>query len=417
MSIIRYWVWLSGLYGLRPAAKHRLLAHFGGPQEIYFADDYAEVEGLGSEARRLLEESKSLERADVILERCQRQNVQILTCQDAAYPRRLTHIYDPPAVLYIKGRMPWVDEQCAVAIVGTRKATPYGIKMGRKLGYELTAAGALVISGLAAGVDTAGAVGALRAGGSCVGVLGTAIDVVYPNCNRALFEDVAAVGALLSEYPPGAPGSRHYFPLRNRIMAGLSCGVTVIEAPARSGALITAARAAEFGRDVFAVPGNADAPNCQGSNALIRDGAKAVSCAWDILSEYSGRFPSLRAVHGTGVAFSQPIKPPCPAVPVHTPEAAEDGARDAIQMRRSAVGQAREEARRQRLEQQLEQLSQTQLKLLSAIPSPETQVDEIIQTTGLPTAVVLAELTVLQIKGYVSQSKGKRFSLNIRLPR
>ncbi len=422
MSTIRYWVWLSGLHGLRPKTRNRLLEHLGGPQEIYFADlnSVREIEDISPEETALLAD-KSLEQADWILERCQRQGIQILTLQDANYPRRLTHIYDPPAVLYVQGRLPWIDEQCAIAIVGTRKATPYGIKMGRQFGCGLAAGGALIISGLAEGVDSAGAQGALQAGGACVGVLGTAIDEIYPRFNRALFEDVAAVGALVSEYPPGTPFSRSSFPRRNRIIAGLSCGVTVIEAPERSGALITAARAMESGRDVFAVPGNADSPNCRGSNALIRDGAKAVSDAWDVLGDYTGRFPSLRPPQQAQMdrlrsepvsAISAATAAEIPTSPVHSRETGEDF----VQLRRQTeTGKAREEARRKQLESQLEQLTEQQLKLLGAITKPETQVDEIILQTGLPAAAVLADLTLLQIKGFVSQSRGKHFSLRINL--
>ena len=437
MSGILYWVWLSGLFGLRPKTRVRLLEQLGTPQEAYFAPEqaYEAIEGIRPEERQLLLD-KSLDRANDILEACSRLGVEILTLQDAAYPQRLTHIYDPPSVLYVKGRLPWIDEQCAVAIVGTRRATPYGIKMGRRLGYEIARAGGLVVSGLAEGVDAAGAEGALRGGGSCVGVLGTAIDVIYPKKNAALFADVAAAGALVSEYPPGAPVMKMTFPMRNRILAGLSCGVTVIEAPERSGALITAARAAEFGRDVFVVPGNADAVNCQGSNALIRDGAKAVSCGWDVLSEYTGRFPRLRRPGPQETWLAQdpdPARTGAPVsgenVPAEAPEGAgrETGAGFARVRRPTDVGRAREkerkrreeqsweEARRQRLMEQLDQLTETQLKLLSAISAPETHIDEIIEAAALPAGVALAELTVLQIKGYVTQSSGKRFSLNIEM--
>ncbi len=433
MSEVQYWVWLSGLHGLRPKTRNRLLENFGGPEEIYFAADkaYDEIEDLRENEKALLC-SKDLTGANSILEACQRQGIQVLTLQDAVYPQRLTHIYDPPAVLYIRGRMPWVDQQCTVAIVGTRKATPYGIKMGRQFGYGLSRSGVLVISGLADGVDSAGAQGALLAGGSCIGVLGTAIDIVYPRSNRALFDDVAAVGALVSEYPPGAPYQPRNFPMRNRIIAGLSCGVTVIEAPERSGALITAERAMESGRDVFAVPGNADAPNCFGSNALIRDGAKAVSHAGDIVSEYAARFPALRLLEPGEMKI--PTGLPKRPTPEQEPEQQEtetlpklpqeavyansrrETGEGFVQLRKlTETGKLREAARRKKLEEQLSQLSETQLKILGAIPAQDTQVDAIIAASGLPAAVVLAELTILQIKGYVSQSRGKHFSLNINI--
>ena len=272
--------------------KESLLERFETPQGVYFAseDDYTTLEGITKRELEILK-CKDESLAQKVMEVCARDHIQIITLQDAQYPERLKHIYDPPVVLYVKGQLPVVDSEVAIAMVGTRKATPYGLKMGRQLGFEATKGGALIISGLAAGIDSATAEGALQAGGSCIGVLGTAIDEVYPKFNTQLFDDVAAVGALVSEYAPGTKTGPEDFPLRNRIISGLSVGVTIIEAPLRSGALITASLALEQGRDVFAVPGNADSAACAGSNHLIKEGAKAVTEARDILEEYVGLFP------------------------------------------------------------------------------------------------------------------------------
>ncbi len=215
----------------------------------------------------------------------------ILTMQDAAYPNRLRGIYDPPVLLYGRGALPLFDEEAAIAVVGTRSCTPYGVAVAEEFGYEMAKQGALVVSGMARGIDAAAQRGALRAGGLTAAVLGGGVDVVYPAENRRLYEDIAAVGVLLSEYPPGTEPRSGHFPVRNRIMSGLTLASVVVEAPPRSGALITAHLALDQGRDVFAVPGPITAEASRGCNELIREGAGLASCAWDILGEYEARFP------------------------------------------------------------------------------------------------------------------------------
>lgn len=421
MSALKYWVWLSTLRGIRPRVKQLLLERFETPQGIYFADEaaYRTLEGI---TQRELEVLKHREDSAVqrVIETCARDHIRIITLQDAEYPERLKHIYDPPVVLYVKGRLPMVDGEVAIGVVGTRKATPYGLKMGRQLGFSLAKGGALVVSGLAAGVDSAAAEGALQAGGSCIGVLGTAIDEVYPRFNTQLFDDVAAVGALVSEYAPGAKTGPEDFPLRNRIISGLSVGVTIIEAPLRSGALITASLALEQGRDVFAVPGNADSSACAGSNRLIKEGAKAVTNAKDILEEYTGLFPGkLRLSYQTpnvqGSARTQTpkrgnflrkmkekqTKPMQKAKP-------ETGA-DFVSVRQP-VRSGTQKADPDTL---LASFTEPQRAILSAMRQPSMHVDEIISACGLPASAVLAELTLLQISGTVTQEPGKRFTWNI----
>ena len=419
MSTLKYWVWFAERRGLRPDTRGALLERFGNPQGVYFAGE-KELQELSLRETELLSlRDKSTESAERILERCTELDVRILTLQDAAYPNRLRNIYDPPSLLYVLGRLPAVDEQAAVAIVGTRKATPYGIKMGRRMGYEITKGGGLVVSGLAEGVDSAGAEGALRAGGSCIGVLGTAIDQVYPRFNRKLFADVQTVGALVSEYPPGAPIQRGTFPRRNRILSGLSVGVVVIEAPEKSGALITAARALEQGRDLFVVPGNVDSPACEGSNALMKDCAKAVTCGGDVLSEYTHLYTGIQPLTGATALIPQEEEPPerteepVPRredthretegrflklrVPKGKKEIDKPGERAYIDMQTCLAG-----------------LTEQQLKLVSVMKRPSMHIDDIIDESGLPAASVLSEMTMLEISGIVRRENGKRFSLNIQ---
>ena len=300
--MLKYWVWLCELPGLTNQSRLALLRHFGTPEDVFCAvpEEILLTPGLSREQAALLEDH-DLSAADRILADCQRLNLDILTIQDAEYPSRLKNIYDPPCLLYVKGRLPVVDEEAAVAVVGTRvkTCTPYGIASAEKLSFGLASCGAVVVSGLASGIDSAAARGALRGGGRVIGVLGNGLDVIYPPENRYLYEDVAAAGALLSEYPPGSEPEGRHFPVRNRILSGLSVAVLVVEAPERSGALITAETALEQGRDVFAVPGPIDSKASVGCNRLLRDGAGTVTEAWDLLREYEHRFPD--KLHPEGV--------------------------------------------------------------------------------------------------------------------
>ena len=412
MSTVKYWVWLSCLPGLPSRTLPSLLEHFGDPMEVYFAagGEYARVAGLRERDAAILA-GKSLDRADNILQICREKDIRIMTMQDADYPRRLTHIYDPPAVLYVRGRLPVLDEEAAIAVVGTRRVSPYGVKMGLRMGYEITKGGGLIISGLAAGVDTAAAKGALNAGGACVGVLGSAIDVYYPRANERLIEDVVTLGALISEYPPGYPTRPENFPRRNRILSGLSVGVTVIEAPTRSGALITADLALEQGKELFVVPGNVDSPNCEGSNALLRDCAKAVSGGWDVLCEFESLFPHRirpqegRTAHLPPERQEHLMRVADAEMPTEEEAPAQDVTKKGIDTENTRAYIV--------VEDLIADLSEEQRRIVSAMTEPELHIDEIIVRTGLPAATVLPALTMLTIQGHVTPGAGMRFTLNI----
>ena len=391
MSALKYWVWLSECRGVSNQTRLALLRHFGSPEDVFYADagEILLTEGITREQVKALEDHK-LNKADKILADCQRLGLRILTIQDAEYPGRLQNIYDPPCLLYVKGRLPAIDEEAAVAVVGTRDCTPYGVACAEKLGYGLASGGAVVVSGLAKGIDAAASRGALRAGGVTVGVVGNGLDVHYPYESRYLYEDIAAAGALLSEYPPGTEPAGNHFPARNRIISGLSLATLVVEAPERSGALITAETALEQGRDVFAVPGPIDAPASVGCNRLIRDGAGLVSDAWDILREYAGRFP-------------EKLK--------------QDEARE----QPAVLGyQARQKAEPKPVPPSLDlnksSLTDDQLNLLRAMSDEEPAlVDDLIEQTGIPTRRVLSALTLLEMEHMVPQHSGKRYTRAVTL--
>ena len=393
MSALKYWLWLTELRGLKNQTRLALLRHFGTPEDVFYADagEILLTEGITREQAAILEDHR-LDTADRVLADCQRLNLRLLTIQDAEYPGRLKNIYDPPCLLYVKGRLPAFDEEVAAAVVGTRDATPYGISSAEKLGYGLTKGGAVVVSGLAKGIDAAATRGALRAGGVTVGVVGNGLDVHYPYESRYLYEDVAAAGVLLSEYAPGTEPAKNHFPARNRILSGLSLATLVVEAPERSGALITADTAVEQGRDVFAVPGPIDAPNSVGCNRLIREGAVLTADAWDLLQEYEARFPDkLRREE----ARKEPEKVGYEARQKEEPRPVPPS----LRLSDPAVS-----------------LTDDQIALLRALSDQEPiQVDDLIEQTGIPTRRVLSALTLLEIEQYVQQHSGKHYTRAVTL--
>ena len=404
MAALKYWLWLTTAPALSNRAKLLLLEHFSSPEDVYYAqpDQLCLVEGITRQQAESLSD-KSLARAEKVLADCARDGQFIVTMDDAAYPARLRDMYDPPVLLYGKGSMPLFDEEAAVAVVGTRKCSPYGTRAASQLGYELARQGGLVISGLAKGIDGAAHQGALRAGGFTAAVLGGGADVIYPPENRRLYEDIAATGVLLSEYPPGTEPRGGHFPVRNRIISGLSLAALVVEAPVRSGALITAHAALDQGRDVFAVPGPIDAAASVGCNRLIRDGAGLAASGWDILSVYHSRFP--HRLHPAHVTVPEPGDAPKPEedksspLPDTPPEPAQKPQLPVLDLDRNREG-----------------LTDDQLALIRVLDT-ETPLltDEAAEQTGLPVRRVLSALTVLEIDGYAQRSGPRSYVRTVRL--
>ena len=404
MAALKYWVWLTTLPGLGQRTKLQLLEHFASPEEIYFApeEELLLAEGVTKTQCALLAD-KSLDRAEKVLEDCAKDGQFLLTMDDAAYPARLRNIYDPPLLLYGKGSLPLFDEEVAVTVVGTRSCTPYGVKAASELGYELAKQGALLVSGMAKGIDGEALRGALRAGGFTAAVLGGGADVVYPAANRRLYEDIAATGVILSEYPPGTEPRGEHFPVRNRLLSALSVATLVVEAPERSGALITAATALEQGREVFAVPGPFDAPMSRGCNGLIREGAGLVCEAWDVLSFYESRYPhKLRPLRAKLPPLPKGSTPPedeaAPAQPA-APAALSAPALPVLDISHDPAG-----------------LTDDQIAVLSVLQTDvPTLTDDAALLTDLPVRRVLSALTVLEIDGYVSRQGTRSFLRTVEL--
>lgn len=400
MAAIKYWLWLSSQTRLSPRVRAAIAEYYGDAEAAFNspAGDFSRVPGVGRLEAQLLEQ-RDMSRVDPILAACHAQGIDIVTLQDAAYPARLRNIFAPPVVLYVKGSLKGLDEEAAVAVIGTRKASPYGLKMGRNLAWEIARSGGTVVSLLTEGIDEAAARGALLAGGRCIGVLGCA----HREREGSLAMDVIRSGALVSEYPPGTPTQRSFFRDRNRIAAGLSVAVTVVEAPEGSGALLFAAEALEQGREIFAVPGNADAPNSTGTIELIKQGAKPVTCGWDVLSEFEALYPEKLKRKGSVKAPEQQL-----------PEKEETG-----RVKAQLSPERKKEIDKEKgkgyidLREQLSGLNAEQLEIVKAIAEGQQHIDDIIEATGYTAAKVLSQLTILEIKGYVSRSAGKRISLNL----
>ena len=382
MNNLEKWVWLSeALYkGSRKA--NELFSCFGDIEKIYAADRSA-LKGSGisfgeKELERLLD--KNLGAVSKILSDCEKNGIRVILRTSREFPKRLLEIADCPVLLYAKGASLSIDEDPVISVVGTRKASVHGISAAKKIASEIAASGGVLCSGLARGIDTVAMESALSAGGKVIGVLGNGLDIVYPAENRDLMKQIEISGTLLSEYPPKTRPDRINFPKRNRIVSAISLGVCVIEAPEKSGALITAQIALDQNRDVFAVPSGIFEATGRGSNNLIRMGAIPITCGQDILSEYAHLF-------GDRISLSEPVSVAPAAV---IPEKKEFSLPEAL----------------------LSSLSSDERAILTALSSDELRADEISSRCDMPIPKVLSLLTMLEIRKTVKQLPGCRFKVN-----
>ena len=350
-----------------PVRARLLLEHFGDAPKILRASksELLRVRNIGDEtAAAIAGWEKSVDLTGE-LKRIQEFGCHVLIQSDEEYPELLRQIYDPPLVLYVKGALT-VKDKNAVAMVGSRMTTHYGIEAARKLAYQLAYVGVTVVSGGARGIDTASHQGALAAKGRTVCVLGTGINIVFPPENAELFERIAENGAVITQFPFNRNGDRQTFAIRNRIIAGMTLGTIVVEADLHSGALITANFAVEHGRQVFAVPGRVDSPRSKGCHDLIKKGAKLCEGAEDVLSEFEYLFPASN-------------RPPSPG---------ETGVLPALE------------------------LSENEQKVFDALSHEESSIDEVIRRSGLPSSAVSVALLGLEMKRVIKQLPGKLFVRN-----
>ncbi|MGO8763965.1 MAG: DNA-processing protein DprA [Limisphaerales bacterium] len=350
-----------------PVRVRLLLEHFGDAAKILAASksQLLRVRNIGEEtAESISRWEKTVDLAGE-LKRISDFGCHVLISSDEHYPALLREIYDPPFVLYLKGELTAKDKN-AVAMVGSRQTTHYGIETARKLAYQLAYVGVSVVSGGARGIDTAAHQGALAAKGRTVCILGTGLNIIFPPENKDLFERIAENGALITQFPFNYQANKQSFAIRNRIVAGMTLGTVVVEADLHSGALITSNFATEYGRQVFAVPGRIDSPRSKGCHDLIKKGAKLCEDAGDILSEFEYLFPSSN-------------KPPSPG---------DTGVLPALE------------------------LSANEQKVYDALDGDERTIDEVIRNSNLPSSAVSVALLSLEMKRLVRQLPGKLFVRN-----
>mgnify|MGYP001349673563 CR=1 FL=1 len=355
----RAYIGLNMMEGVGPVGVRALRERLGDCAAIFTAsrDELMTADGVGPQlAGRILDQRSRLD-PDAEEERARAFGATIITFEDAAYPEPLRQIHDPPLALYVRGTLLTGDRQ-SIAVVGTRRATHYGMETARSLSYQLAQSGFAVVSGLARGIDTAAHRGALHGGGRTLAILGGALDCLYPPENEDLAGEIAEQGALISEFPFGHHPNKNTFPMRNRLVSGLARGILVVEAGIKSGAMITAHQGLEQGRSVFAVPGRVDSLGSRGAHQLLKTGASLVESVDDILAEFE---------------FLLPPK----------------GVRESCDRLPTAM------------------LTDDEAHLVDCMAEPETGVDSLIRQSGLPASAVNAMLVRLEMKRVLRMLPGR----------
>ena len=387
MEKVLPWLKLKNVPGVGNLLYKRLLDQFGSPEDVFNASEseLCRVPGITGRIAGAI-----LSPVPVDADRCEidlatAKGFGFITLADPSYPALLREIPDPPPFLYVCGNLENI--QPCVAVVGSRHATDYGLAAARRLGSDLAACGITIVSGMARGIDTAAHLGALDADGSTIAVLGSGLNRIYPSENMELFQKISIKGAVISEFALNAGPDPHHFPIRNRVISGMSLGTVIVEGSMNSGSLITARLAVEQGREVFAVPGSIRSYKSAGSHYLIKQGAKLIENVDDILEEI---LPQLE----------QPaVKPVSPGRKALETESGPEKPVNDGKIRPAAP------------EKDEGNLSLADRKILEAIAGGKTHADDIIAQTGFPPAEVMSALIVLELNGRVEQHPGKWFTL------
>jgi DNA processing protein len=360
-SELKSWLALSTVPNVGPIRFISLVKHFGSPEAILSASEkeLTDFPDIGPVIASNIKRKVDWGLAGKQWELMEKNRVQLLTFRDEAYPENLKSIYDPPPFLFIKGNIKKEDKN-AIAIVGCRAASLYGKQITEKIGRELAKRGIAIVSGLARGIDSIGHLSALEESGRTIAVFGSGLDVIYPPENKKLVERIVENGAIISEFLLGTKPEAPNFPRRNRLISGLSLGVVIVEAGVKSGALLTARFALEQNREVFAIPGNIGAKNSEGTNQLIKQGAKLVTSVEDILEELN------------------------------------------------LINSVRQKEKNQ-IERDLSQLSEMEKNIYNLIAQKPYHIDKIAQETSLTTSCALSTLLSLELKGFIKQLSGKMF--------
>lgn len=445
-----FWVWLAEALGAANNDFLKLISLYETPYEVFLAEEaeIERIEGLSPRTVCALAD-KDLQRATEIMDVCEREEIEILPYCDKGYPRALCDLKDPPVVLYCKGRMPDLSRRLSIGMVGTRKMSEYGLRAAYKIAYELAAAKVVVVSGMAAGIDGVCAAGALAAKGETIAVLGCGVDVVYPKHHKRLRDKILQSGAVISEYPPGTRPTHYHFPIRNRLIAGMTQGTVVLEAGLGSGSLITAKVAVAQGKEVFALPANVGSVGAEGTNGLLRDGAHPITESRDVLNPYLYSYAELINLEALEkVGRSSQVDMSCLAdlgvielvtrersearaahakEPSSQPKTRKDRNRksdeDAEKTPRSrtaaltdaesvpiptASAEPTKDApmRRETPDSMLSSLSPVQLAVMQAIPDEHGVTADALANLGYPYSEIIAALTMLEILGLVQKLPG-----------
>ena len=428
-------IWFALRCGIANKEFQPLLETYGTPYDLFNADE-AELDKLPcSQTLKNRLADKSLREATRIMEYCKENGIGILFWQDEQYPASLRPLRDPPALLYYKGKLPDLSRRLCISVVGTRSMSEYGKRMAYKIGYELGATGTVVVSGMALGNDSVAAAGAIAAGGQTVAVLGCGIDIVYPREHDKLFEEILKKGAILTEYPPATPPEGRNFPVRNRLISGLSRGTVVIEGDLKSGSMITAKTAILQGRDIYAFPGNVGETNSSGTNQLISDGATIVLKARDLLENYTFLYrdaldmarllkaetrsepdDELLARLGVSVRTVTPRKSESPTTPLPAVQGRSRAPRSQASAEPAKSSETRSHstpksttsagkptssvpARGDASEQILQKLTDSQRRIFAALPLDHAVPIDHITREGFSVGEVMAAMTILEIRG------------------
>ena len=441
-----YWLWLANRPGVGARAANALLEFYGDPEAVFSAGRGSLIQrGFLTAAQVDSLSDKDLDGSDRLIEECAKKNIHILTLGDSGYPSRLRHIYDPPVVLYWRGKQPPWSTRPMISIVGSRRTSGYSRAMAVRFAASLAESGFLVVSGMAGGIDGEANRAAMQTGAGTVAVLGCGVDICYPRSNEQLFRDLHTAGTILSEYPPGTEPEGWHFPQRNRIISGLSVASIIIGAPRRSGALITARLALDQGRDVYAVPGRLDDWLSDGCNELIRDsGAALLTDPIQLIHRYGNLLrnpPDERWIErvfrgqadsrarGTGTPpkaeekrrreqaapRSEAEEPQVEGLPQRKAAAPET---ESVPQTETLVSQTEvpeprtegvppsETARQPESGAQAEKYSPDECRIIEAVRMGAQSTDRLIDATGMPAAQLLSLVTLLELEGVLRNEGG-----------
>ncbi len=431
---VLFWIWLAEALGAANPDFRILMDHYENPYEIFCGEEFEldHIPNLSQKTRKGLAD-KQLSRASVILEACQKCHIDILTYGDKNYPNSLKELEKPPVVLYYKGALPDFSKRLAIGMVGTRSLSAYGLRSAYTISYELASVGTLIVSGMAKGIDGVCSAAAIAAGGQTVAVLGCGLDVVYPRHHEKLMKKIEKNGAVISEYPPGTRPNGYHFPIRNRLISGLTQGTVVVEAGLGSGALITAREAILQGKDLFAVPANLGSQGAEGTNELLREGANILVHSEDLLNVYQYVYAEalhmevlpkakkhseadLRFLHSLGVieltqrremqetdlmpaaATEAPVEKKKPRTP----------AREPLPSKRSTVGSvsSMEPAEKAEPKKLPDSLTPIQLAVMQALPDDRAFTADALSGLDFPSNECIAALTILELMGLIRRLPG-----------